>query len=136
MSPQAHRLRQLAREAAPSAVELRRDLHRHPEIGWTERRSTYRVAEVLRSQRAMLTRLGRTSARADDARLGAVMERQLEAALATVRARPAPVLELDYPALVRAPEAGARRLAEFVGGDLDVAAMAAAVDPALHRQRG
>jgi amidohydrolase len=49
MSPQAHRLRQLAREAAPSAVELRRDLHRHPEIGWTERRSTYRVAEVLRS---------------------------------------------------------------------------------------
>jgi len=49
MSPHAHRLRQLAREAAPSAVELRRDLHRHPEIGWTERRSTYRVAEALRS---------------------------------------------------------------------------------------
>ena len=49
MSLQTHRLRQLAQEAAPAAVELRRDLHRHPELGWTERRSTYRVAEALRA---------------------------------------------------------------------------------------
>jgi len=49
MSRQTHRLRQFAQEAAPAAVELRRDLHRHPELGWTERRSTYRVAEALRS---------------------------------------------------------------------------------------
>ena len=32
---------------APDAVRMRRDLHRHPEIAWTERRTTYRIAEAL-----------------------------------------------------------------------------------------
>jgi metal-dependent amidase/aminoacylase/carboxypeptidase family protein len=27
---------------------MRRNLHRHPEIAWTERRTTYRIAEALR----------------------------------------------------------------------------------------
>ena len=46
----ADRVTAIKREAtrvAPSAVALRRDLHAHPELGWTERRSTYRVAEAL-----------------------------------------------------------------------------------------
>lgn len=36
-----------ARAFAPDAVRMRRDLHRHPEVAWTERRTTYRVAEAL-----------------------------------------------------------------------------------------
>lgn len=37
-----------ARALAPDAVRMRRDLHRHPEIAWTERRTTYRIAEALK----------------------------------------------------------------------------------------
>jgi amidohydrolase len=37
-----------ARSVAPDAVRMRRDLHRHPEIAWTERRTTYRIAEALK----------------------------------------------------------------------------------------
>ena len=36
-----------ARTVAPDAVRMRRDLHRHPEVAWTERRTTYRIAEAL-----------------------------------------------------------------------------------------
>ncbi|MBL8471601.1 MAG: hypothetical protein KF778_14585 [Rhodocyclaceae bacterium] len=36
---------------------------------------------------------------------------------------------------LRAPYDTARRLEQFMGRDLDVHAMAAVVDPALHRQR-
>ncbi|MEA2023575.1 MAG: amidohydrolase [Actinomycetota bacterium] len=36
-----------ARAIAPDAVRMRRDLHRHPELAWTERRTTYRIAEAL-----------------------------------------------------------------------------------------
>lgn len=37
-----------ARDIAPDAVRMRRDLHRHPEVAWTERRTTYRIAEALK----------------------------------------------------------------------------------------
>jgi amidohydrolase len=32
---------------APDAIRIRRDLHRHPEVAWSERRTTYRIAEAL-----------------------------------------------------------------------------------------
>ena len=38
-----------ARALAPDAVRMRRDIHRHPELAWTERRTTYRIAEALRA---------------------------------------------------------------------------------------
>jgi len=38
-----------ARAIAPDAVRMRRDIHRHPELAWTERRTTYRIAEALRA---------------------------------------------------------------------------------------
>lgn len=40
-------LTRLAAELAAGAVTLRRDLHRNPEIGWHERRTTQAVAEAL-----------------------------------------------------------------------------------------
>ncbi|MDJ0953503.1 MAG: amidohydrolase [Acidimicrobiia bacterium] len=40
-------LARLASEIAPRMIELRRDLHRHPEIGWMEHRTTRKVAEAL-----------------------------------------------------------------------------------------
>lgn len=47
MSDRTLRLARLAADLAPSMIELRRDLHRNPEVGWTEYRTTRRVAEVL-----------------------------------------------------------------------------------------
>ncbi|MEN8234565.1 MAG: amidohydrolase [Actinomycetota bacterium] len=48
MTDLVSRIAGIARELAPDSVRLRRDIHRHPEIGWTERRTTYRIAEALR----------------------------------------------------------------------------------------
>jgi len=42
-------LTRLAAEIAPRMIELRRDVHRHPEVGWAEVRTTRTVAEILRS---------------------------------------------------------------------------------------
>lgn len=44
----AKRVAAHARAIAPDAVRMRRDLHRHPEVAWTERRTTYRIAEALK----------------------------------------------------------------------------------------
>jgi hypothetical protein len=45
------------------------------------------------------------------------------------------VLYLRHEEVLRDPETAARQIAGFIGGGLDVPAMAAAVDPALHRIR-
>jgi amidohydrolase len=47
MSDRLARLTRLAHEIAPSAVALRRDIHRNPEVGWVERRTTRVVAAAL-----------------------------------------------------------------------------------------
>lgn len=43
-----HELETLAAAASEPAIRMRRDLHQHPELAWTERRTTYRIAEALR----------------------------------------------------------------------------------------
>jgi LPS sulfotransferase NodH len=47
-------------------------------------------------------------------------------------------LEIDYPALVREPAPAVSRLIEFLGAERlpNEAAMAAAIDPTLHRRKG
>jgi amidohydrolase len=49
MSLPIDQLADLAAHVAPEMVDLRRDLHRHPEVGWQEARTTERVADTLRS---------------------------------------------------------------------------------------
>jgi hypothetical protein len=96
------------------------------------------IAQVLDSQAAMLRRGGREPA-ADgpsEARLGEVLEAQLAEVAAELAARPRwRVLGCAYPELVAEPLRMAREIDAFLGGGLDVAAMVAAVDPRLHRQR-
>jgi amidohydrolase len=48
MSDHSRVLTRLASDLAPSGIELRRELHRYPEIGWMEHGSTERVARYLR----------------------------------------------------------------------------------------
>lgn len=92
------------------------------------------LAEVQASQLEMLRALGRS---VDDG----VTESELGAHLEEVRAwlRHQPHFEtcyLDYRALLHEPLPVARRIQAFLGRELDVRAMAAAVDPLLYRQRG
>ena len=93
--------------------------------------------EVLASQSSMLTRLGRPSAAA--ATLAPVFERHLAAARAWSDTTPgARLLAVSHQHLLAAPAAAAAAIAAFLGpdaGPLDTAAMAAAVDPSLYRER-
>ncbi len=47
MSRLSERITAHASTIAPDAIRIRRDLHRHPEVSWSERRTTYRIAEAL-----------------------------------------------------------------------------------------
>lgn len=47
MPDRIHTLTRLAAEIAPDMIEVRRDIHRNPEVGWTEHRTTRKVAESL-----------------------------------------------------------------------------------------
>ena len=95
-----------------------------------------RLDEVLASQRVMLTRQGRTPDEREDARLLPVLTEQLAQLERWLTAREDLAwLGIDYAELVAEPGREAARMSAFLGGGLDSAAMAASVDPALHRQR-
>ena len=93
--------------------------------------------EVMASQQSMLERLGRESATLD----AAALRRTYQAQLARFKRRLAVapnlcVLYLQHREVLRDPGAAAAAIDAFLGGGLDRAAMVAAVDTALYRQRG
>jgi len=93
------------------------------------------LREVLASQAKMLARRGERSD-ASDERMLELFEGDLWKAAYLLKRRPQfEVLELRYAEVVAEPEEQARRMAAFLGRGLDVAAMAGAVDPSLHRNR-
>src|SRR5215813_425512 len=96
------------------------------------------IAQVVASQRAMTSRLGTKGANLDPEQL----ERGLRAHREDIRkwAVSSPHiewLEVDYPELVRAPARAITKLVEFLGPERlpNEPAMAAVIDPALHRRR-
>lgn len=94
------------------------------------------IDEVLRSQEVMLQRSGAGPLgidAADLAEMFAVHLQQIEDWMS--RQEFVSVLYVDYADAVSDPAGTARRVAEFLGGGLDVGRMAAAVDPGLYRQR-
>ncbi len=95
------------------------------------------LGQVVRSQSRLLERLGR--AVEDDLpeeRVAAVLGAQLDEVASWIDASPDHErLVVEYAALVADPEGQARRVAAFLGGDLDVMAMAKSVDATLHRER-
>ncbi len=93
------------------------------------------LREVLASQAKMLARRGETSHTPDD-QLLAAYERHLEKLEFQLRFRPNfEVLYLNYAEVVAEPATAARRIAEFLGGGLEVVRMVEAVDGALYRNR-
>ncbi len=95
-----------------------------------------RLPEVLASQRAMLARQGRAGAALSDEKLGAVFAAQMAETEKWLDAQPAiRVLPVWHHELMADPAGEAVRVRDFLGGGLDAAKMAAAVDAALYRQR-
>ncbi len=93
--------------------------------------------ELLDSQDRMLERRGQTHASLERRRI-----LKDEYARATVRAkamlgtRPlTQLLTVDHRSAISGPLATAQRISDFLGGGLDPATMAAAIDPALYRNR-
>jgi hypothetical protein len=91
------------------------------------------LREVIASQDAML---GGLAPGLSAERLAAIFAAQLRELEEWAGARPqVRMLRLEHAELLGEPLRAARTLAGFLGGGLDIGAMAAAVDPALHRQR-
>lgn len=107
----------------------------------TDEQLSYRVilmhrpmVEVLASQRTMLERQGKVAA--DDAMLAKVYQSQLDQAEQWLAAQPTfSVLVVDHHAVLKTSEFAANAVNDFLGGELDVAAMIRAVDPKLYRQQ-
>jgi hypothetical protein len=84
----------------------------------------------------MLRRRGEPEVAADGPRLERAFGRQLREVRAQLEARPRTrLLLLEHARVIAEPAAAARELAAFLGGGLDLAAMAAVVDVTLYRQR-
>jgi tetratricopeptide (TPR) repeat protein len=95
------------------------------------------LREVIASQQAMLERQGKPRGALGPDELAEVLDRQAADVARAMAARPnARVLHIDYRDAVRQPAETAHRLNVFFGGLLREEAMVAAVDPALHRQKG
>ncbi|HVS14273.1 MAG TPA: sulfotransferase family protein [Thermoanaerobaculia bacterium] len=93
------------------------------------------LQEVLASQGKMLERLGGDSG-GDDQRMRSLLEKDLwQATYHLKRAPNFEWIELQYAEVLGDPEGQARRLAAFLGRDLDVQKMATVVDPDLYRNR-
>ena len=93
------------------------------------------IGEVLRSQRAMLQRLGRAGGALTDDQLAASLTQQMEQVTQWCAAQPnVRALHLDYRDVLTHPEPTCRQIAAFLGRPLDVVSMQKAIDPALHRQ--
>jgi len=92
--------------------------------------------EVLDSQRKMLRVLGEPSEATADERLASGYRAHLTAVNDLLSSRSCfDVLALTYEDVIGRSSEQAERISRFLGGGLDVSKMAAAVDPALYRNR-
>ncbi|SMF97097.1 Tetratricopeptide repeat-containing protein [Methylomagnum ishizawai] len=95
------------------------------------------LQEIVASQAAMLTKLGKTGGNLSERQLATAYLKQVDQVRTMLAAHPerVRVLAVDYRTALDEPVATAARINRFLGGGLDLAAMAGVVDPALHRQR-
>jgi hypothetical protein len=91
--------------------------------------------EVLASQRKMLDRQGKQGSTLADNRMKNVFQRQLTQTRQLLNRHQIPTLVISYADAIEKPTDAAAQVAEFLGSKVDAQAMAAAIDPALYRQR-
>ncbi len=95
------------------------------------------IPEILASQKAMLQRHKLTGAEIEEEKLAAAYEQHLEEVRMWLGGQSNfRVLYLDYRSVIQDPAGAAERINTFLENRLDAAAMTAAVDPKLYRQRG
>ncbi|MDY6913556.1 MAG: sulfotransferase family protein [Planctomycetota bacterium] len=95
-----------------------------------------KLQEVLASQKVMLERLGQDQGNVTDDKMAEMFRKQLNAFDQWVQQQDCfRILYTDYGKVLESPLQQFRLVSEFLGGDLDVRAMAAVVDPSLYRQR-
>lgn len=95
-----------------------------------------KLEEVLASQRTMLQRKGVASDPESDQQMETLFRRELQAFYDWVaQQQHISMIDVDYNRVQEDPLAELARVAEFLGGHLDVAAMANVVDASLYRNR-
>jgi predicted AlkP superfamily phosphohydrolase/phosphomutase/tetratricopeptide (TPR) repeat protein len=94
-----------------------------------------KMEDVIASQSAMLTRLGRGGARLTSAALQRAYTRQLLEVQRWIQRTPGiEVIAIGYETALADPQGAGARLANFVGEPFDAEAAARAVEPVLRRQ--
>lgn len=94
------------------------------------------MPEILASQRKMLIRRGEDPDKMDDAQMAALFEKHLKQVDEWLKAQPNfRVLYVHYSEVLADPRTRIATINDFLGGNLNVAAMAEMVDPALYRNR-
>ncbi|GAB4524432.1 MAG: hypothetical protein Fur0018_07990 [Anaerolineales bacterium] len=94
------------------------------------------MPEILASQRQMLIRRGEDPDKISDEEIARLFQKHLQKVQAWMAQQPHLAhIEVSYNELLAAPEPVAGRVNRFLGGNLDVEAMAQVVDPGLYRQR-
>ena len=91
---------------------------------------------VLKSQTAMLTRLGKEGGDLPPERLAKIYEHQIEKTMDYLSRNACfEAIEVWYGAVIQYSRSQAERTDRFLSGELDVDAMVKAIDPSLRRQR-
>jgi len=125
-------------EAQGKAVKIIATLLKHLPETYTYRVLFMRrnMEEVLASQRQMLIRRGKAPDSMDEEQLAKLFARHVAEVKAWLATRPNfRYLDVDYNTMVVNPMPQLRHIQAFLDLPLDLAAMAAEVDPTLYRQR-
>jgi hypothetical protein len=94
------------------------------------------LGETIASQREMLRHSGHAGADVSDEKLRSLFATDLKRVASWLAVQPNfATLDVEHRDCLREPRVVARRVNEFLSGSLDEAAMANAIDPALHRTR-
>jgi hypothetical protein len=97
---------------------------------------TRKLEEVLASQRTMLNRKGSGNDSISDQQMESLFRRELQLFYDWVpQQQHIEMINVDYNRIQQDPRAELRRVHEFLGRTLDVAAMASVVDATLYRNR-
>ncbi len=94
------------------------------------------MPEILASQHKMLVRRGEDPTKIDDEQMTALFARHVQQVEKWLREQAnMQVLYVHYSDILADPESEAKRIDEFLGGNLQIESMAEVVDPELYRNR-
>lgn len=94
------------------------------------------MSEILASQKKMLINRGEDPDQASDEEISSLFEQHLNSVMDWMAARPnVSVIYIHYSDMLANPIPQVAQINEFLGGNMDIEAMAEVVDPDLYRNR-